>query len=257
MPIEVIDDLGAAVALVRPVARVVSLVPSLTEAVAVTRPELLIAATEWCTHPAGLAVERVRGTKNPDIRRIVELAPDLVVCNQEENRRIDVDRLRSAGIPVWVTRIRTLDEAFDSLARLFGVALGLGTPAWLTEAQRIWAPSLPEPVRAAVIPIWRRPWMVVGHDTFTADLAARLGLRLVHADRTERYPTVSEAELRRGVELAVLPDEPYVFTADDGPDAFDGIAVALVSGRDLTWYGPSLITARATLTDRLARAFVP
>ncbi|MCM6777835.1 helical backbone metal receptor [Nocardia sp. CDC159] len=257
MPSDLADDLGAPVPLTRPIRRVVSLVPSLTEAIAATCPELLIAATEWCTHPGDLEVERVRGTKNPDVRRIVGLDADLVVCNQEENRRIDVDRLRGAGVSVWVTRIRTLDEAFYSLARLFGAALEVGRPGWLDEAERVWRPPPPEPLRAAVIPIWRRPWMVVGRDTFTADLAGRLGLRLVHADRPERYPRVSDAELVDGVELAVLPDEPYVFTAADGPDAFAGIPVALVSGRSLTWYGPSLVAARRELSDQLARAFVP
>nr|WP_228819392.1 helical backbone metal receptor [Nocardia transvalensis] len=250
------DDLGAPVPVRRPLRRVVSLVPSLTEAIAVTCPELLVGATEWCTHPRELAVERVRGTKNPNVRRIVEMAPDLVVCNQEENRRIDVDRLRDAGIAVWVTRVRTLDEAFVSLERLFDVALAVGRPPWLTEAEDLWAAPPPDTMRATVIPIWRNPWMVVGRDTFTGDLAHRLGLRLVHADRPERYPKVSTEELVRGVELAVLPDEPYVFTETDGPEAFPGIPVALVAGRDLTWYGPSLVTARPRLTDQLARAFV-
>ncbi|WP_227984077.1 helical backbone metal receptor [Nocardia spumae] len=245
------DDLGAPVVLPTPVRRVVSLVPSLTEAIAVSRPELLVAATEWCTHPPGLPVERVRGTKNPKVRRIVELAPDLVVCNQEENRRLDVDRLRDAGIPVWVTRIRTVDEAFDSMSRLFGSALGGGVPDWLTRAREIWSAPAPPPVDA-VIPVWRDPWMVVGRDTFTADVAHRLGLRLVHADRPDRYPTISASELIRGVRLAVLPDEPYVFTQSDGPEAFPGIPVALVSGRDLTWYGPSLVEAHARLTAQLA-----
>ncbi|WP_067581954.1 helical backbone metal receptor [Nocardia terpenica] len=249
-----VDDLGAEVPVVRPVRRVVSLVPSLTEAIAATHPELLIAATDWCTHPPGLAVPRVRGTKNPDLRRIAELAPDLVVCNQEENRRIDVERLRAARIPVWVTRIRTLDEAFAALTRLFVVALGTERPSWLPAAEQVWAAPPPEPLRGAVIPVWRNPWMVVGRDTFTGDLARRLGLRLVHADRPNRYPKVSERELVEGVEIAVLPDEPYVFTEFDGPAAFPGIPVALVSGRDLTWYGPSLLTARTTLTDQLTRA---
>ncbi|AHH16006.1 hypothetical protein NONO_c11990 [Nocardia nova SH22a] len=245
------DDLGAAVALPGPVRRVVSLVPSLTEAIAATRPELLVAATEWCTHPPELNVERVRGTKNPNVRRIAELAPDLVICNQEENRRIDVDRLRDAGIPVWVTRIRTLDEAFDSMSRLFATALGGDVPDWLPRAREVWSAPPPPPIDA-VIPVWRDPWMVVGRDTFTADVAHRLGLRLVHADRPGRYPTVPVSELTRGVRLAVLPDEPYVFTESDGPEEFPGIPVALVSGRDLTWYGPSLVTARARLTAQLA-----
>ncbi|WP_280407924.1 helical backbone metal receptor [Nocardia brasiliensis] len=248
------DDLGTVVPLTEP-RRVVSLVPSLTEVVARTRPEILVAATDWCTHPVGLDVERVRGTKNPHVRRIVELAPDLVLCNMEENRRIDVDRLRAAGIPVWVTRIETVDEALASLRRLCTVALGAGVPGWLAEAESVWAAPPPVPLRPAVIPIWRNPWMVVGRNTFTGDLARRLGLHLVHADRSERYPRLAEDELTVGVELAVLPDEPYVFTETDGPEAFPGCDVALVEGRSLTWYGPSLATARNTLTSQLAQAF--
>ncbi|GAA5080342.1 helical backbone metal receptor [Nocardia iowensis] len=251
------DDLGTVVALTEPPRRVVSLVPSLTEAVAATCPERLLAATEWCTHPKDLAVERVRGTKNPDVRRIIELAPDLVLCNKEENRRIDVDRLRNAGIPVWVTRIETVDEALASLARLCTVALRTGIPPWLTAAESVWAPPPPTPPRNAVIPIWRNPWMVVGRNTFTGDLAGRLGLRLVHADRPDRYPRLTQDELTAGIDLAVLPDEPYVFTRTDGPDAFPGTPVALVEGRSLTWYGPSLVTARETLTRQLAQAFLP
>lgn len=254
--VEAVDDLGAAVSLRRPMRRVVSLVPSLTEAIAVSCPDMLVGATQWCTHPPELVVERVRGTKNPDVRRIAALAPDLVVCNQEENRRIDVDRLRNAGIPVWVTRIRQLDEAFASLSRLFEVALGAPRPPWLSQAADSWGAPPPKPLRPAVIPVWRDPWMVVGQDTFTADVAAHLGLRLVHADGPYRYPTVSPTELVRDVELAVLPDEPYRFTETDGPEAFPGIAVALVSGRSLTWYGPSLVTAHIDLTYQLAHAAV-
>ncbi|MFQ6393279.1 helical backbone metal receptor [Nocardia sp. KC 131] len=247
------DDLGVEVVIAGPVRRVVSLVPSLTEAVAVTCPGILVAVTDWCTHPADLDVERVRGTKNPNVRRIVELAPDLVLCNQEENRRIDVERLRAAGISVWVTRIETVPEAIASLTRLFALALGTAVPQWLSAAESAWAPPPPTQRTNAVIPIWRDPWMVVGRDTFTGDLARRLGLNLVHADRPGRYPRLTAGELTEGVELAILPDEPYVFTETDGPDAFPGIPFVLVEGRALTWYGPSLATARAVLTDRINR----
>ena len=49
----------------------------------------------------------------------------------------------------------------------------------------------------------------------------------------------------------VLPDEPYLFTPDDGPEAFPGVPAACVSGRHLTWYGPSLAEARELLTRQL------
>jgi hypothetical protein len=91
--------------------------------------------------------------------------------------------------------------------------------------------------------------MVVGARTFTGDVLARLGLTNVFAGSPDRYPRHELASLAgAGAELAVLPDEPYPFTAGDGPEAFPGVAVALVSGRSLTWYGPSLTTARAELT---------
>src|SRR5690606_26037753 len=88
--------------------RVVSLVPSLTEAVALSAPGALVGATDWCSHPAGLDVERIGGTKNPKVDRIVGLAPDLVVANEEENREPDLAALRAAGLTVLVTEVRTL-----------------------------------------------------------------------------------------------------------------------------------------------------
>jgi hypothetical protein len=242
------DDLGHPVPLTRPARRVVSLVPSLTESVAATRPSALVGATTWCTHPAGLDVARVRGTKNPDLTAIRALKPDLVLANQEENRRVDVERLRAAGIPVWVTVIRDLDEAVASLRRMFSRALGWREPPWLTQAEQAWAQPVPGPRIRVAIPIWRDPWMVVGSGTFTGDLAARLGLDNVYADHPGRYPHVELSDLEaRGPSLIVLPDEPYAFSATDGPEMFPSHRVALVAGRDLTWYGPSLVTARPVL----------
>jgi ABC-type Fe3+-hydroxamate transport system substrate-binding protein len=234
---------------------VVSLVPSLTESVGVSRPEALVGATEWCTHPAGLRARRVRGTKNPDRAAIAGLVPDLVLANQEENRRADVERLRAAGIPVWVTVIRTLDEAFTSLRRMFREALGWPEPAWLADAERAWRSPVPGPRLRAVIPVWRDPWMVVGAGTFTGDVAARLGLDNVYGGGAGRYPRVSLDDVAaRRPDVIVLPDEPYRFTAADGPEMFPAQRVALVQGRSLTWYGPSLATARPLLLSQIAEA---
>ena len=228
-----------------------SLVPSLTEALAATRPDALVGATDWCTHPADLDVTRVRGTKNPDLRRIADLRPDLVVVNQEENRELDVRRLRDAGVPVWVTVIRTVPEAIASMERLFDEALGWGRPAWLTEVAAAWDEPVPAVRTRVAVPIWRDPWMVVGRDTFTGDLLRRLGHANVFAEHPDRYPKVELADLDRDdVDLVLLPDEPYVFTAEDGPEAFTHAPTALVSGRLLTWYGPSLIEARSFTPNR-------
>jgi ABC-type Fe3+-hydroxamate transport system substrate-binding protein len=238
------DDLGTAVAVDRPARRVVSLVPSLTESVATTRPSALVGATEWCTHPHDLEATRVRGTKNPDVRKIIGLAPDLVLANREENRELDVRRLREAGVPVWVTEIETVPQAVESMTRVFGEALGWGSPQWLVDVRRAWDRPLPE-VRARVaVPVWRDPWMVVGRDTFAGDLLRRLGYENVFSGHADRYPKVSVEDIDRvGTDLVLLPDEPYAFTADDGPEAFMRLETRLVNGRLLTWYGPSLLEA--------------
>ena len=90
--------------------------------------------------------------------------------------------------------------------------------------------------------------MVVGSDTFTGDVIARLGWRNVFDRSAERYPRVELAEIDRDdVDLVILPDEPYVFGPGDGPEAFTKTPTKLVSGRSLTWYGPSLVTARREL----------
>ncbi len=248
------DDLGYPVRLDRPARRVVSLVPSLTESVAVTRPAALVGATDWCTHPADLDVPRVRGTKNPNLAAIKELRPDVVLANQEENRRVDVERLRAAGVPVWVTVIQTVDQAVGSLRRMFG-ALGWPVPEWLGAAERVWSQPAPALRVRAAIPIWRDPWMVVGSATFTGDVAARLGLENVYGDDQGRYPHIDLDDLAaREPELIVLPDEPYAFSAADGPEMFPRQRVALVEGRSLTWYGPSLVTARSVLRAQLDAA---
>jgi len=244
------DDLGAPL-VGRPPTRVVSLVPSLTEAVAATDAGLLVGATDWCTHPAGLDVPRVGGTKWPDLERVLALAPDLVIANAEENRAEDVAALRAAGVRVWMTAPATVDQALDSLGRLC-VALDRPGPAWLADACAAWADPPRLPPATAVVPIWRRPWMVLGRDTFAGDVLARLGVRNVFAGDADRYPKLAKDDPGDVVaDLVVFPDEPYAFTPDDGPEAWPQCRPVFVSGRHLTWYGPSLVDAPALLAGQL------
>ncbi|MFF0736604.1 helical backbone metal receptor [Streptomyces chartreusis] len=236
--------------------RVVSLVPSLTEAVAVSAPGALVGATDWCSHPAGLDVTRVGGTKNPKVDRIVALAPDLVIANEEENRAPDFDALRTAGVEVLVTEVRDVPQAFHELARVLDACGVPARPRWLDEAERTWS-SLPAPDRrtTAVVPIWRRPWMVLGRDTFAGDVLARLGVDHLYAAHDDRYPRIPLDDLLAAApDVVVLPDEPYRFTAGDGPEAFPGLPCALVSGRHLTWYGPSLTGTPRVLSEALRAA---
>lgn len=124
----------------------VSIVPSLTEAIAATHRELLVGATDWCTHPEDLDVTRVRGTKNPDVELIRELAPDVVIANAEENRAVDLDALRAAGVAVWVTAPTTVEESLRSLERMLSAIIG-ELPHWLDEAREVWSTPYSGPRR--------------------------------------------------------------------------------------------------------------
>lgn len=255
-----LDDLGETVPLSEPPRRVVSLVPSLTEALEVSRPGLLVGLTDYCTHPAGLAAERVGGSKYPKVDAVLELRPDLVLANSEENRPEDVERLRADGIPVWVTAApATVPAALASLRRLLTQAFELVEPRWLCAAEEAWAESLPI-TATAVVPVWRKPWVVLGRDTFAGDVLRRLGVAGAYEAHDDRYPRPKLDELRAkfnsarpdAADLLVLPDEPWEFTDDDGPDAFPGVPYVLVSGRYLTWYGPSLVEAHHELAAALS-----
>ena len=217
-----------------------------------TDVSVLAGATDFCTHPMGLEIPRVGGTKWPDLDRVQALRPDLVVANAEENRDEDVAALRAAGIPVWMTAPATVDDALDSLGRLCAV-LGRPAPDWLLRARAVWADPPRVPTVRAVVPIWRRPWMVLGRDTFAGDLLGRLGVENVFAGSADRYPRLAkDAPAAVDADLVVFPDEPYAFTPDDGPEAWPQARPVFVSGRHLTWYGPSLTEAPGLLTAQLS-----
>ena len=167
--------------------RVVSLVPSLTEA-SRRASRALVGATDWCTHPADLDVPGSGGPRTPNWRRSSPSRPDLVIANREENRELDVRRLRDAGVAVWVTVIETVPAGDDRSPALHRGAR-LGVPDWL-EAAAEWAGPAPEPPLDVAVPIWRDPWMVVGRDTFTGDVLARLGWTTCSPAPADRYPQV-------------------------------------------------------------------
>ncbi len=247
------DDLGEPVPLDAPPRTVVSLVPSLTDAIETSRPGLVAGATDYCTHPPDLDVPRVGGSKYPRVDDVLALRPDLVVANVEENRPEDVERIRADGIPVWVTAAAaTVPEGLGSVRRLLTQCLDIPEPPWLVAAEELWR-AVP-PVRVtAIVPVWRRPWVVVGRDTFAGDVLRRMGVANAYGADPERYPRPKLAALRaKDFDVVILPDEPYEFTTGDGPESFPDTRCVLVSGRHLTWCGPSLVDAHAALTAALA-----
>ena len=244
--------------------RIVSLVPSLTEAlVAFGVGERLVGRTRYCVEPpeALASVEALGGTKNPDVSRIIELRPDLVVVNREENRREDYEALVAAGLEVHVTHPRTVAAAADMLSAL-GAAVGTRDPAEDLAARCRAAlanaasrrPATPVPV---FCPIWRNPWMTFNAGTYVGDMLAVAGLRNVFADGEPDFFVVEPDEIRRRApRLVLLPDEPYVFSAKHADElAALGIGerFELFCGKDLSWYGPRMPAAIERLAALAAR----
>ena len=212
-------------------ARVVSLVPSSTETLLALGADV-VACTRFCEQPDLL---HVGGTKNPDIAAIVALRPDVVVLDREENRIEDHDALVAAGLEVFVSDVRTVDQALTVVTELAALA-GM----YERRAARLVQP--PARVRRrAFVPIWRRPWMSIGADTYGASLLDLLGIDLVTIDSSDPYPTVELDEIAaRRPDLVLVPSEPYVFTDDHVAELgnqLPGAEIIRVDGQDLFWWG--------------------
>jgi ABC-type Fe3+-hydroxamate transport system substrate-binding protein len=252
--IRVEDDVGREVELACEARRIVSLVPSLTEALfTLGCGEAVVGVTRYCTEPAGIVerLKRVGGTKNPDLARIRELQPDLVLVNVEENRRKDFEGLERAGLTVFVAfphRARDVGGLLRRLGRLTGTEPRAAALAGELEGtlDELANADPPQPVRV-FCPIWKNPWMSFNRETYAHDMLALAGGINVCADRGERYCTVVLSDIAAvQPDVILLPDEPYVFTPKILPDlqplqdtpAWRANRIHFIDGKQLSWYGP-------------------
>jgi ABC-type Fe3+-hydroxamate transport system substrate-binding protein len=231
---------------------VVSLVPSVTETL-LAWDIVPVACTRFCEQPS---LPTVGGTKNPDVSAIVDLRPDLVVVDEEENRREDADALTAAGLRVHVTAVRSVDDVGATLTALAS-AVGADPPRFRAPMR---VPARIGARKRAFVPIWRRPWMTLNADTYGSSLLARFGIGNVFADHADRYPTVELEEVRgRHPDVVVVPTEPYTFTERHLPELADavGAPAVLVDGKDLFWWGVRTPAALERLSSQLAPGVPP
>lgn len=224
--------------------RVVSLVPSVTETL-LAWGITPVAVTRFCEQPA---LPHVGGTKDPDVAAVVALAPDLVVVNEEENRREDADAMAAAGLDLEVLTVRSVGDVTTALA---GLARRLG----LDGSATVPAPPGPPPAPGATafVPIWRRPWMACGEDTYGSSVLAHLGVANVFAGHPDRYPATTLDEVAAlGPDVVLAPSEPYPFAERHVAELSAVAPVELVDGQDLFWWGVRTPAALGRLADRLA-----
>ncbi len=246
-----------------PPRRVVSLVPSVTESLFdLGLGGRLVGVTEYCVHPAAQTapLPKVGGTKNPDIARIAALRPDLVIVNQEENRREDAEALAAAGLALWVTHPRTVADALNLLWNIMYVfeETAMVPRVRLIEQTLDWVQGIGGALARrprVFVPVWWRPLMSFNADTYIHDLLRVCGGDNVCAGRAGRYEPVALADVEAAQpDIILLPSEPFAFGAAhlaqfaalDVPAAHSG-SIHLVDGSLLTWHGTRLAYALDTL----------
>lgn len=253
----VVDGLGRVVHLPEAPRSIVSLVPSLTEALFTMGLSGRIAGrTAYCVEPAGAvdAVTVVGGTKNPDVGRIIDLRPDLVVASAEENVREHIEAVIAAGVPVYVSLPHTVRRAIEELHDLAILTdRREAAEGWLSEAtamvETLEARATQQQPLRYFCPIWRRPYMVAAPDTYMSDLLRLCGgSNVFGAGSAHYYPVELEEAARRSPDVILLPSEPYPFAAKHLPEivVFDQMPavrngkVHLIDGQWITWYGPRI-----------------
>ena len=229
--------------------RVVSLVPSLTETL-IAWDVVPVACTRFCEQPAIL---HVGGTKDPDVAAIIELAPDLVVMDREENRREDADALSAAGIDVLSTDVTSVSGVAEMTVAV-RARLGLAPMGDQSVASDAWR-DVPTWI-TAFVPIWRRPWMTCSGQTYGSSLLASVGVENVYAGADTAYPTVELDDVAsRAPALVLLPSEPYPFKQRHAAEitaAIPDASIRFVDGQDLFWWGARTPAACGRLAAALA-----
>ena len=228
-----------------PHARIVSLVPSVTEMLCDfgLAPQL-VGRTGFCIHPAQVVADitKVGGTKDVNLEKLRRLAPTHVVVNIDENEKPTVDAIASFVPNIVVTHPNTPRDNLE-LARVLGGVFCREREAkeWCARFERAYAALQAEPKspRTVLYCIWQDPWMTVSEGTYIAAMLAEIGWK-VPVVGPERYPRFSWSDdLVRSIDGVLLSTEPYRFTQEHA-DALErqiGKPALLVDGEMMSWYG--------------------
>lgn len=245
------DMMGREVTINYPPKRIVSIVPSQTELLFdLGLDAQVVGITKFCVHPHDWFrnKERVGGTKQLNIEKIIALQPDLIIANKEENLQAQIEEELAPLFPVWVSDIQNLD---DSLQMIQQVGLLVDKEEQANSLARDIASGF-SAFNAATAPkrvayfIWRDPWMSIGGDTFINNMIEMIGWTNVLANE-QRYPEISLEQLATYYpEVILLSSEPFPFKEKHIAEVkavLPDVEVLLVDGEMFSWYGSRLIKA--------------
>ncbi|MFD2366238.1 helical backbone metal receptor [Pseudoduganella sp. GCM10020061] len=228
-----------------PDARIVSLVPSVTELLCdLGLAPQLVGRTGFCIHPAEAvaAIPKVGGTKDVNLDKLRRIAPTHVVVNVDENEKPTVDEIARFVPHIVVTHPNAPRDNL-ALYRLLGdiFAREDEAEALCAAFEREYAllQAAPRRPNRVLYCIWKDPWMAVSQDTYIAAMLAEIGWTVPQLGEA-RYPRFEWSDaLVRSLDQVLLSTEPYRFT-EEHADALErqlGKPVRLVDGEMLSWYG--------------------
>ncbi len=244
-------------------ARIVSLVPSLTELlIDLGLGAQLVGRTHFCIHPAEAvaAIPSLGGTKKINMDRLASLAPSHAILNIDENTE-EMAAAIGEIVPHVVVTHPMAPEDNPVLFRLLGGIFGRAAraeefcSAFTAALAHLRAVTDGKPSRRVLYLIWMDPWMTVSRDTYVSRLLALLNWRTQGHDPAVRYPQLALSEaLLAETDLVLFSSEPYEFT-EGHVDAFRAAhgeacpELRLIDGEYCSWYGTRAIRA----LDYLAR----
>lgn len=247
------DHLGNKLEFSKKPQRIISVVPSQTELLYdLGLDKEVVGITKFCIHPECWfrEKERIGGTKNLNIDKIISLQPDLIIANKEENTQKDIELLQQ-HFPVWISDINTLTDALKMIADIGKLTEKEDKAAEIIHTIKSEFDLLKldfknkKSIRTAYF-IWFNPMMTAANHTFINCMLGICNFENVFADKN-RYPEISEQELKEAnPELILLSSEPFPFK-EKHIAYFQFICpkakIELVDGEFFSWYGSRLIYA--------------
>lgn len=261
---QLIDAMGTQHEVAQSTARIVSLVPSITELIAdLGLTKQLVGRTGFCIHPRDVVkkIPKVGGTKTIDVAKIRKIAPTHLIVNIDENPRGVVEELAKFVPHIIVTHpnapednlglyrliggIFSKEEEAEGLCERFETALGD-----LRAASAHWGRQ------QAIYLIWKSPWMTVARDTYISRTLAAAGWDTFQVRSDARYPTIElTPEQLRSVSFVLFSTEPYSFSERHLVDLLDTMPLgqrtrcALIDGSMTSWYGSRAVAGLAYLKE--------
>jgi len=218
------DAMQRQVTVPRPLKRVVSMAPNVTEMLfAIGLDDEIIGVTDFCDYPdAAREKPKIGGYYNPSIEMILSLAPDLIIATPDGYSKERIERLDQSGISVFLVNPQKIDEVLETMLTLGRITGKDDVARRVVEDLRARVEAVREKVSS--IPVEKRPkvFYEIGHDplitagpgNFVDSLISAAGGINIAGDAPTDWPRYSiEAVIMKAPDVIITA--PHVASGED------------------------------------------